>query len=144
MLCTYIYNCYILLIIWSLYYYIMTFFVSCGSFFILFRAAPVAGTWGSNQSCRYWPTPQPRKCQIQVTCMTYATACSNAGSLIHWVRQGSKCHPQGQYAGFLTWWATIGTPLIVFLFLLKIYFACYEYSYPWSLGFHLHGIFFLP
>ena len=43
--------------------------------------------------------PQPKQCQIWVTSTTYATACSNARSLNHWVRweikptsSGTLCH----------------------------------------------------
>ena len=42
----------------------------------------------ANWSCSYQPTPQPQKCQIQTTYMTYTAACSNTGSLTNWARPG--------------------------------------------------------
>ena len=42
----------------------------------------------SNQSCSFWPTPQPQQCRSWAVSMTYTRAHSNAGSLTHWVRPG--------------------------------------------------------
>ena len=36
------------------------------------------------------PMPQPRQNQIWATSVTYTTACGRTGSLIHWVRTGTK------------------------------------------------------
>ena len=36
------------------------------------------------------PTPQPQQCWIWAASATYAAACSNTGSLTHWVRPGIK------------------------------------------------------
>ena len=49
------------------------------------------GIWkypGSNRNYSCWPTPQPQQCQIGATSATWATACSNTGSLTHWARPG--------------------------------------------------------
>ena len=56
-------------------------FLSC-----LFMAAHVA--YGSSQAreqseLQLQPTPQPQGRQIRAASVTYATACSNAGSLTH-------------------------------------------------------------
>ena len=66
------------------------------NFFFLFFFAfqgHICGIWkfpgqGSNQSCSFWPTPQPQQCQIQVTSATYITAHSNTGSLTHRAKPG--------------------------------------------------------
>ena len=56
--------------------------------FFFFTATPVTYEWGSNWSCSCQPKAQPVQRQMQGTAATYATACSNAGSLTHWVRSG--------------------------------------------------------
>ena len=43
----------------------------------------------------------------------HSTACSNVGSLTHWARSGIL-YTHGHYVGFLTFWATMGTPVILF------------------------------
>ena len=50
-------------------------------FIYLFRATPAV--YGSSRSCSCQLTPQPQQHQIQALSMTYAPACSNAGSLTH-------------------------------------------------------------
>ena len=50
--------------------------------------------------------------------MSYTTAHSNVGSLTHWARPGIKLISPWILVGFITCWATMGTPLSVsFLFL---------------------------
>ena len=46
------------------------------------------GHMGLNQSCSYWPTPQPQQLWIRDASATYTTAHCNARSLTHWVRPG--------------------------------------------------------
>ena len=54
----------------------------------------------------------PRRCGlvVQVSSETYATACSNAGSLTHWARPGIKPASSWILVRFLTRWTTTGTP----------------------------------
>ena len=52
------------------------------------------------------------QCQIQATSATYTAACSNAGSLTHWVRPGIESASSRILARVLTCWATMGTPQI--------------------------------
>ena len=49
--------------------------------------------------------------------------CGNARSLTNWVRSGIKLHPHGHYVGYLTGWATVGTPYqsIFFLIFMDLY-----------------------
>ena len=86
-------------------------FLSFPFFFSLFTAESVA--YGSSQakgqiSCRFQPTPQPQQHQIQDTSMTYAAACGNT---VSFNTQGeSRIKPATLWIGFLTCWATLGTP----------------------------------
>ena len=64
----------------------------------------------SNWSCSCRPVPQPPKCQIWVTSVTYAAVCSNAGA-----RPGIKSHSQRHNVGFLNCWAISETPIILYL-----------------------------
>ena len=57
------------------------------------------------------PMPQPWQHWIRAASATYATAWSNARSLTHWGRQGLNPCPHRHCVGFLTHWATMGTPL---------------------------------
>ena len=68
------------------------------------------------------PKPQPRQHWIWAASVTCAAACSHSGSLTHWVRPGIKPYPHGHYVGFLTRWATMGTPLL-HLF-IRYYIRC--------------------
>ena len=72
---------------------------------------------GSNQNCSCRPTPQLQQQQhwMWAASVTYAIACSNARSLTTEWGQGSNLNPYGHYVGFLTHWATMGTPLGTFL-----------------------------
>ena len=56
-------------------------------------------------------TPQPQQHWIWATSMTYATACSNARSLTHWVRPGIEPASSCILVRFLTCWATKGSPV---------------------------------
>ena len=67
------------------------------------------------------PIPQPQQHQTRVTSVTCATACSNTGSLIHWVRPGIKpassrtlcwesCFVLMDASQIHFHWATMGTP----------------------------------
>ena len=55
----------------------------------------------SNQSCSFWPTPQPWQHQIQAASATYVTACSKARSLTHWVRPGIEPAVSWMLVGFV-------------------------------------------
>ena len=46
----------------------------------------------------------------------YTAACSNAGSLTHWVRPEIKPASSWILVGFLTCWATMGTPRLIFMY----------------------------
>ena len=92
-------------------------------------AAPAA--CGSFQT-RGWilAIPQSQQHQIQATSATYIIACSNAGSLTHWVRPEIK---PISYVRFLTHWATTGTPepsvnlgilIISKTFIIKLSYCC--------------------
>ena len=71
--------------------YFNNIFLKVSLFFIfLFRAAPVA----------YRPA-----------FVTYATACRNTRSLTQKGGQGSNLQLHSHYVGFLTHWATMGTPI---------------------------------
>ena len=59
--------------------------------------------------------PQPQQRWIWATPATYTTY-GNAGSLAHWVRPEFEPTSSGILVGFLTHWATIRTPSILFIF----------------------------
>ena len=65
------------------------FFVFCFCFFswlhLWHREVPRLGSCNCSRL-----TPQPQQHWIQVTSVTYVTACSNARSLAHWTRLGIK------------------------------------------------------
>ena len=48
--------------------------------------------------------------QIWARSVTYTIAHGNTGSLTHWVRPGVKSSSSWELVGYLTHWATIGTP----------------------------------
>lgn len=68
-----------------------------------------------NQRCKCWPTPQPKQQRIRTTSVNYTAACGNSRSLTTEQGLGSNPYPHGDYVGFLTLWATAGTPLSLFL-----------------------------
>ena len=55
-------------------------------------------------------TPQPQQCEIWAVSAPYTTAHGNAGSLTHWARPGIKPVSSWVLVGFVTCWATTGTP----------------------------------
>jgi len=60
---------------------------------------------------------QPQQHQIRSASVNYAAAPGIARSLIHWARSGIEPASSWMVAGFLTHWATTGTPdNIYFLF----------------------------
>ena len=61
----------------------------------------------------------PQQHQIRAASVTYTTAHSNAGSLTHWMRPGIKPASSQILVGFLSYWATIGTPIKWLLFKSK-------------------------
>ena len=65
---------------------------------------------GSKQSCSCWPTPQPQQHRIQATSATYFTAHSHVGCLTHRARPGMEPASSWRQVGFVTCWATVGTP----------------------------------
>ena len=77
------------------------------------------GVWrlpGEGASWRFggWPTRQPQQHGIWATPVTYPTTHGNAGSLTHWVRSGIERTSFWILVGFLTCWATTGTPVPLF------------------------------
>ena len=68
---------------------------------------------------------QPRQRGIQAAPATYATACSNTGSLTHWARPWIKPASSWILVRFLTHWASTGTPQFS-----KIIFKVYRLNIP--------------
>ena len=62
---------------------------------------------GSNQSCSWWPMPQPHG--IWGTPAIYTTAHGNARSLTHWVWQGIRPSSSWILVGLINHWAMTGT-----------------------------------
>ena len=89
--------------------------------FFCFVAAPVAyghsQNYRLNWSCSCRPKPQPQHHQIWAASLTYP--CGNA--LTHWARPGIRPHLHRRCIGFLTHWATMGTPSSSFLFYPSIF-----------------------
>ena len=83
-------------------------------YFFLFRAAPAAheSSWarGSNWSYTWKPTPEPQQRQIWAASVTFTAAHGNSRSLTRWARPRVKPASSWILAGFLTHWATAGTP----------------------------------
>ena len=118
--------------------------------FFLFTAAPVA--YGSSQArgrigaAAASPIAQPQQSQIWVASVTYATACSNAGCLTHWVRPGIESTSSWIIVRFLTCWATMGAPstfnhswCCIFFFWsvkLELYQIYWHFSNNQTLFFH--------
>ena len=46
---------------------------------------------------------------------SYATACSNSGSLIHWMRRGIESASSWILVKYIACWATAGTPSVCFV-----------------------------
>ena len=57
---------------------------------------------GSNQSCSYWPVPQPQQHRIEAESVTYTTAHVNARSLTHWARLGIEPASSWILVGFIS------------------------------------------
>ena len=79
-------------------------------FFFLFRATSAAygSSWARDRIRA--PTPQPQQHPIRAASADYATAHGNAGSSTHWVRPGIEPTFSWTLVGFITHWATTGTP----------------------------------
>ena len=75
--------------------------------FSLFRATPAA--YG-NSLPRDELEPQLQQREIQATSVTYTTACGSVGALTQCARPGIKPASSWILVGFLTCWATMGTP----------------------------------
>ena len=69
---------------------------------------PELGVKSELLSCQ--PTTQPQQQWIWAASANYATTCGNAGSLTHWVKPGIEPTSSWILCGFLTCWATRGTP----------------------------------
>ena len=54
--------------------------------------------------------PQTQQCGIQAVSATYTAACGKTRSLTHWARPGTELASSWIIVGFLTCWATSGTP----------------------------------
>ena len=94
-------------------------FYFCIFFFFLFFS-PILGlqpaAYGSSW-VRGWIRAVPEAyITVTATFATYARACSNSRSLIHWVRSGIQPHTHRHHNGFLTYWVTMGTPHIFIIF----------------------------
>ena len=106
---------------YNICYFVNGFFVICFLFVCLFFLFLLPHLWhmddpglGLNQSCSCQPIPQPQYHQIWAASVIYTAACSNAGSLTHWMRPGIKpAFLVMDTSWFLTCWATKGTPAIV-------------------------------
>ena len=70
--------------IFFFFFFFFFFFVFLG-LHLLHMEVP---SWGSNQSCSFWPQPQPQHRQIQAASVTYTTAHGNTVSLTHWGTPG--------------------------------------------------------
>ena len=100
---------------WWMFSFLCFYFYLFIYLFCLFRAAPAAygsSQQGLNQSCRCQPTPQPQQYGIRGASVTYATACSSARSLTHWARPEIEPASSWILVGFVTHWATVGTPVL--------------------------------
>ena len=91
----------------------------CMHVYIFFLFMPIHAARGSSQArvklqLQLRPMPQPPQHWIWATSATYATACSNAGSLTHSQASEPNAHPQSDTIGFLICWATVGTLIYVY------------------------------
>ena len=66
---------------------------------------------GLNSSCSCWPTLQPQQCWIQAASGTCTIAHSNARSLTHWVRPGTRTRVLMDTSWVRYHWTMTGTPL---------------------------------
>ena len=82
------------------------------SFFLLFKATPMAYISSQEGVESNWsqPTPQPQQRRIRAESATYTTARGNAGSLTHWERTGIEHTSSYILVGIINPWATRGTP----------------------------------
>ena len=64
------------------------------------------------QSCCCQPTPEPQQRGIWAQSVTYTTAHGTTGSLTHWARPEIKPAISWFLVGFISHWATTGTPEI--------------------------------
>ena len=71
------------------------------------------------------PTPQPQQLRIWAASASYTTAWGNAGFLTQWARPGIRLTSSWILVRFLTCWATVGTPIPVFLSQTRKHFSCY-------------------
>ena len=79
------------------------------------------GKW-MNWSYSFWLMPQPQQSWIRIASVTYAAASNNVRSLTQWAGPGMEPAStlQGHNIRFLTYWTTIGTPLIILILILII------------------------
>ena len=68
-----------------------------------------------NVTCSCWPLPQPQQCGIQAASATHTTTCNNTRSPTRWARPGIKPASSWILIGFVTHWATMGTPIMAIL-----------------------------
>ena len=103
-----------------LFVFFLPFFLpsSLPSFSFLFRATPVTcGCSLAKSRVRVAAASlhdSPQKHQNQATSASYTAACGNARSLTHWARWGIKPASSWILVGFLSHWATTGTPPFCF------------------------------
>ena len=87
---------------------------------------------GSNWSCSCWPQSQPQQRQIQATSSTYTAAYGHARSLTCWARLGIKPTSSWILVGFLTHWATTGTPKIISLGICNNMHGSWGHNAKWN------------
>ena len=88
------------------YYYYLLFRATCAAYGISKRL---------NQSCRYWPTPQPEQCGIWAASAMHTTAHGNAESLNHWSKAGDSTHILIDTNWVPHCWATMVTAICFYL-----------------------------
>ena len=70
---------------------------------------------------------EPQQGQIWAGSVTYTTAHSSAGSLIHWMGPGIKPASSWIPVGFVTHWTKMGTPINAYFFIFSIYILLYSF-----------------
>ena len=71
------------------------------------------------------PLPQPQQCQIWAASVTYTAACSNAGSLTHWVRPGMEPTSSWTLCQVLNLLSHEGTPSTLYSYFFLLWLPCF-------------------
>ena len=96
-------------------------FCFCGVFVSICLSGPYVwhievSRLGIESELYFRPTPQPQQQGTWAKPSTYTTLHSNTRSLTHWARPGIEPASSWILVGFLTRWATMGTPGDLFCF----------------------------